>query len=116
MNTGVFQVDPALEAEAQAVLQKLGLTLTDAVNMFLRETIFEQALPFAVNAPDRFTEAELLEKHDRGVRQYHEGHYVVKTMEELEAMARDGQSPKRASGIICTGNLRTGKHWKKSTA
>ncbi len=91
MNTGVVQIDPALAAEAQTVLQKLGLTLTDAVNLFLREAVFEQALPFAVNAPDRFTEAELLEKHDRGVKEYREGRYVVKTMEELEAMARDGQ-------------------------
>lgn len=91
MNTGVVQIDPALAAEAQALFQKFGLTLTDAVNMFLRQTVFEQALPFAVNAPDRFTEAELLEKHDRGVRQYREGRCVVKTMEELEAMARDGQ-------------------------
>ena len=89
MNAINIQIDPALEKEAQAVLRKSGLTLTAAVNLFLRQTIQEQAIPFTVHDPDRFTEAELLAKHDRGVRQYREGHYITKTMEELEAMARD---------------------------
>ena len=91
MNAIGIQIDPALEKEAQAVLRKSGLTLTAAVNLFLRQTVREQAIPFAVNDPEQFTETELLEKHARGVRQYREGRYIVKTMEELEAMARDDQ-------------------------
>ncbi len=39
--------------------------------------------------PTRFTEAELMEKHQRGIEAIEAGHGIHVTMEQLEAMARD---------------------------
>ena len=86
-----IQVDAALEKEAQELFQRLGLTMTAAVNLFLRQAVLKQALPLSEEDPDTFTREEMLAKFDRGVQQYREGRYVLKTMDELEAMARDGE-------------------------
>ena len=43
-----FTIDPVLKKEAQELLDRLGLNLSTAVNMFLRQAVREQALPFPI--------------------------------------------------------------------
>ncbi len=50
-----IRVDPQIKAEAEAVFASSGLTLTEAINMFLHKSIMERGLPFEVKisqAPD----------------------------------------------------------------
>lgn len=42
----LVRVDRQVKAEAEAVLAKLDLSLSDAVNLFLQQIVSEQALPF----------------------------------------------------------------------
>jgi len=45
------RTDPALKAQAQQVLESLGLDLSTAVNLFLRQTVKANNLPFMVGVP-----------------------------------------------------------------
>ena len=43
-----MRIDPELKDEASQVLEALGLNLTTAVTMFLKEVVMEQGLPLAM--------------------------------------------------------------------
>ena len=43
-----IRIDETVKTEATAVLSDLGLTLSDAVNVFLRKLVSERGFPFAV--------------------------------------------------------------------
>ncbi|MBQ9345745.1 MAG: type II toxin-antitoxin system RelB/DinJ family antitoxin [Oscillibacter sp.] len=46
-----IRIDPELKREAQALYESFGLTLSAAINLFLRQSIREQAIPFRVGEP-----------------------------------------------------------------
>ena len=46
-----IQIDSALKAEAQSLFDSFGLDLDAAVNLFLRQSVREQAIPFRVGRP-----------------------------------------------------------------
>lgn len=46
-----IKIDPALKRESQALFESFGLSLSTAVNMFLRQAVREQAIPFRVGEP-----------------------------------------------------------------
>ena len=46
-----IKIDPVLKQESQALFESLGLNLSTAVNMFLRQAVREQAIPFRIGAP-----------------------------------------------------------------
>lgn len=56
-----IRVDPELKAEAEAVLNQLGLRATEFVRMALRQVVLQRALPFAVRIPNAETIAALNE-------------------------------------------------------
>ncbi len=46
-----IKIDPKLKQESQALFESFGLSLSTAVNMFLRQAVREQAIPFRVGTP-----------------------------------------------------------------
>jgi len=50
--TATFQmrINPEVKAAVEDIFAKCGLTLTDAINVFLQQSINTQSLPFAVTA------------------------------------------------------------------
>ena len=44
-------IDSTLKQESQELFERFGLTLSAAVNLFLRQSVQEQALPFRVELP-----------------------------------------------------------------
>ncbi len=46
-----IKIDRELKQEAQDLFESFGLTLSSAVNMFLRQSVREGAIPFRVGAP-----------------------------------------------------------------
>lgn len=44
--TTTMRLDPELKNEALKILEPLGLTLTGAVNIFLKAVVREQGMPF----------------------------------------------------------------------
>ena len=53
-------IDSSLKLEAQALLERLGLTMSDAIRLFLHQVVAEKGLPFQV----KLTKAEALEHDD----------------------------------------------------
>lgn len=43
-----IRTDPDVKAQAEALYQQFGITLTDAVNIFLRKSVMVGGLPFAM--------------------------------------------------------------------
>ena len=50
-NTSInIKIDPMLKKESQVLFESFGLSLSSAVNMFLRQAVREQAIPFRIGA------------------------------------------------------------------
>lgn len=45
------KIDETLKKESQELFEGMGLNLSTAVNMFLRQCVREQAIPFRVGSP-----------------------------------------------------------------
>jgi DNA-damage-inducible protein J len=58
-----IRTDKAVKEQAEEIFSELGLTMTTAVNMFLRTTIREHGIPFALklNVPNEVTAAAIEE-------------------------------------------------------
>ncbi len=70
------RLDPQVKREAQAVLDKLGLTTTQAVSLFFKQISLNKGLPFAVEIPNE----ETIQAIEDGLNRRN-----VKTFEDVEA-------------------------------
>jgi DNA-damage-inducible protein J len=75
------RVAPALKADAENVLGRLGVTTTEAITMFLNQIVLHQGLPFPVRIPNSET-AEALRK----AKEHPE---TLTTYESVDAMMKD---------------------------
>ena len=57
------RIDSGIKLEAQALLERFGLTMSEAIRLFLHQVVIEKGLPFQVKLPH----AEAVE-HDRWFR------------------------------------------------
>ena len=79
-----IRTDKAVKAAAGRIFEELGLNMTTAVNIFLRQTIRENGIPFELklSIPNEETAAAIEEgrklAYDKSVKGY-------KSMEELKA-------------------------------
>jgi len=64
------RIDESLKSQAAAVLADMGLTVSDALRIFLTRVATEQALPFEMQVPNALT-AETLRKSERGGEVHH---------------------------------------------
>jgi DNA-damage-inducible protein J len=53
------RVEPALKHEAEAVLDKLGMTPTEAITLFYKQVTLYRGLPFPVRIPNAATRKAL---------------------------------------------------------
>ena len=50
--TSVFvRVEPEIKEQAELILKKLGIPMTSAVSMYLRQIVLQQGIPFEVKLP-----------------------------------------------------------------
>lgn len=61
----VARIEPELKADTEKILKKLGLSTTEAINLFLSQIRLRKGLPFEVKIPNKTT-TETLEKTDKG--------------------------------------------------
>lgn len=52
MSTVQFRTDEAIKTQAGAIFHELGITMSDAINMFLRQSIMHGGLPFELKIPE----------------------------------------------------------------
>jgi DNA-damage-inducible protein J len=58
-----MRVNPQVKSDAEAIFSSLGMTLTEAINVFLYKSVMEGGLPFDVRQPryNATTEAAMAE-------------------------------------------------------
>lgn len=56
-----IRIDEQMKAEATEALSAMGLSLSDAVRVFLTRVIAEQRIPFALEVPNAATRAAMAE-------------------------------------------------------
>ena len=96
MGNFTVRIDDSVKKDAELLFEKLGISISGAINIFFRQAIREQAMPFTISAKTKeekyneyfnpYNMKILLES----IEQAKNGQVVIKTLEELEAMANDG--------------------------
>ncbi|MCL1940406.1 MAG: type II toxin-antitoxin system RelB/DinJ family antitoxin [Synergistaceae bacterium] len=95
MTNITVRIDDEVKREAEILFEKLGMSVSGAINVFFRQAIRDQAIPFTIRAKtqeEKYNEyfnpynmKILLES----IEQAKNGQVVVKTLAELEAMEND---------------------------
>lgn len=62
-----MRVEPELKSEAESVFGSLGLTLTEAINVFLHMSVIEGGMPFEVRQPRYNATTERAMEEARGI-------------------------------------------------
>ena len=100
----MVRVEPDIKEQAEKVMEKLGLSASTAINMFYRQMIAEQALPFKPQARTHFkalnemTKQEFDERMAIGYSQAVNGEVrpandvFEKILEELKQLNRNNQA------------------------
>lgn len=81
-----IRMDDKLKADFDKTCNELGLSMTTAIIMLAKKMTREQRIPFEVSV-DPFYSKENLKALNESIIQMHQGKTVVKSFEELEAMA-----------------------------
>lgn len=58
------RIDENIKAQATETLASMGLTLSDAVRVFLTRVVADKELPFALKAPNATSRAAIAEAND----------------------------------------------------
>jgi DNA-damage-inducible protein J len=74
-----IRIDEDLKREAESLFNRIGLNMSSAINIFFRQTVGAQAIPFELKAYDDY---QL--KIKKSMRQADEGKLIAFTVEELE--------------------------------
>ena len=91
-----IRIDDNVKKDAEILFGKLGMSVSGAINIFFRQAIREQAIPFTISAK---TEEEKYNEYFNpynmkilleSIEQAKNGQVIIKTLEELESMANDG--------------------------
>ena len=81
-----IKIDPELKEQAQELFESLGMNLTTAVNIFLRQSVREQAIPFRIGEPVPNAETlQAIRDARRGVGLSRGFTSVKELMEDLDA-------------------------------
>jgi DNA-damage-inducible protein J len=80
-----IRIDDTLKEEADHLFEELGMNISTAFTIFIRQALRQRGIPFAITAEtDPFYNAENMKWLEQSIGQGKQGRYVVKTMEELE--------------------------------
>ncbi len=64
------EVDPELKRESEEILEGLGLTFSEAIQLFLKQVIVYRGLPFEMKIPNEETRQALAEAEQKDTLEY----------------------------------------------
>ncbi|QDH21160.1 type II toxin-antitoxin system RelB/DinJ family antitoxin [Saccharibacillus brassicae] len=80
-----IRIDEEVKKEAEHLFAELGLNMTTAVNLFIRQAIRQGGIPFEVTTQvDPFYNPANLKRLQESIQQIERGQGVQKTMQDLE--------------------------------
>lgn len=88
------RVQPEVKQEAEEVLTRLGIPMSNAIDMFLRQVALQKGIPFEVKLPkeykpvsfDSLTEEVFESEINKGLKDIHEGR--VHSANEVDEMLK----------------------------
>lgn len=82
-----IRMDKDVKDQAEAFFGELGMNMTTAINIFVRQSLRMRKFPFEISLPpDPFYGESNMAVLRESIRQANEGKFVTKTLEELRAM------------------------------
>lgn len=84
------RVEPEIKEQAEQVLESLGIPMSNAVGMFLRQVVLQRGIPFEMKLPkdkplayETLTKAQFDAEISKGIKSINEGR--VYSVDEVEA-------------------------------
>lgn len=81
-----FRIDESTKKQMEQICSELGITMSTAFNIFAKKVIREKRIPFDVSIDPFYSESNM-KALSKSIKELEQGKVVVKSMEELEAMA-----------------------------
>jgi DNA-damage-inducible protein J len=84
-----IRINKDLKERAEAFFCELGLNMSSAFNIFIRQALREGKIPFEISlASDSFYSPENLVALRKSIQEASEGKFVTKTLNELRALEK----------------------------
>ena len=90
-----IRIDENIKQEAETLFSRIGLNMSSAINIFFRQSIREQSIPFELKPYDDYYTGENLKRLKRSMEQSERGEVISFSMDELLVM-ETGAIPQRA--------------------
>jgi len=105
-----IRIDAGIKKEAEILFEKLGMSVSGAVNIFFRQAIREQAMPFQIKAKteeeakyDEYFNPHNMKILMESLSQIERGETISFTLSELQEM-ETGDIPKKATDFLKAGH------------
>ncbi len=91
MTTVSLRFDDKMKKELDELCEEMGMNLTTFFTIYAKKALRERRIPFEISVPkkDPFYSESNMRQIKKAQEQIRQGKVVVKTMEELEAMANE---------------------------
>ena len=83
-----FRIDENTKKEMEELCDELGITMTTALNIFIKKMTREKRIPFDVSVDPFYSESNI-KAIKESIKQLKNGKVVVKTIDELEEMENE---------------------------
>lgn len=85
-----IRMDEDLKKEAESLFSELGLNMTTAVNIFIRQSLRQGGIPFEITThTDPFYNPANIKRLRESVQQMEQGKTVRKSINDLETEAKE---------------------------
>ena len=81
-----IRIDDDIKREAEILFARIGMNMSSAINVFFRQAIRAQSIPFELKPYDNYYSGERGERIMRSVAQAGRGETITKSLAELEAL------------------------------
>ena len=88
MSTINIRIDEDLKNKSEMVLEDMGLNMTTAFKIFLKEVVRSHSIPFKIKS-DLFYSESNQKALNESIKQFENGKIVIKSLEELKAMENE---------------------------
>ena len=82
-----IRIDDNLKEQAEVLFEELGLNMSTAFNVFIRQSIRQGGIPFEITTQvDPFFSESNIKALQESIKEASEGKFVSKSLEELKEM------------------------------
>ncbi len=75
-----IRMDSELKKQAETLFNDLGLNLSSAINIFIRQAVREQAIPFEITCKNKIQFANNKQYEETIKKDIEDNHYVYETL------------------------------------